>query len=370
MKITLNVLSILAIIGIFVTLYFTNFNSGLMIHTISSTFVFAILFIVNLTIVPKGEKLSVTVAILEIVFMLLIIVYFSYYSVGTFKKIEDEERQKHEEYMRLTKIELYWNGSYVLLYNSIEKRVTIEKRDEKKDGEIISYNYSMTRLSETEEEDLKKSFHATIKIKSDYASEIIGMYEKTMDDISPVDVYIVSENGTYKLEGNGIILQKVFSNVLEKNSIFVNKIAQVNGSITDTLQSKSESVILEEYYTDDEFNYIFNGEKLYDNIYKFDDYSEKDAVQRISEYMKFLGDDKDKQIKNFIQKTIPIDNEYVVAINLYYYNNLQTISYVEFVLKDKKHSIIICKSDSRFAFENITKPENSTTLGQKENNVN
>ncbi|MCQ2976704.1 MAG: hypothetical protein MJ232_01670 [archaeon] len=225
------------------------------------------------------------------------------------------------------------------------------QRDE--EGTLRYYTLTLTDLNENKQNDIKMHYHGKVDINKENVVCLYGIFEPCDEGTSIATPYLELTSGVYGIEGNQIIIDDVFSKVFHRENIFKNKILTISGLVQDGTSLKSGT--LEEYYTDDNLECIYNGKRVYKDVYICNDYAKLNTQEKLAEYISYLGLERDKMVSKIQGKEIKIGGDVVNKIRLYYYNNLDSLNFIEIIFTGKKDSIIIKESDAKFKFDNIQK---------------
>lgn len=250
-----------------------------------------------------------------------------------------------------TEVKIYeMENDFLVTFDTQLNSFTVKRVE---DGNIRFYTLSITELNSQKQNDIRNNYHSKININDKNVIALYGQFIPCDEGESLGIPYIELNSGIFGIEGNQLIIDEVFTKIFQKENIFTNKFLTISGLVKDGTSMKSG--VLEEYYADPNFNYIYNGKRLYKDLYICNDYATLNTQEKMRDYIIYLGLERDKQVSKIQGKEIKIGGDVVNKIRLYYYNNLDSLNFIEIIFTGKKDSIIIKESDAKFKFDNIQK---------------
>ena len=124
------------------------------------------------------------------------------------------------------------------------------------------YNFSIYELNVQEQNDIRNNYHGKIDINKQNVIALYGTFNTSNHDDSIATPYIELTSGIYGIMGNQIIMDDVFTKLFNRENIFKYKLFTAEGQIKNGADLKNG--IIEEYFTDKNFKYIYNGKRLYE----------------------------------------------------------------------------------------------------------
>lgn len=328
-------------------------GKGLMIFVMSLAAIgiaFGVLFVKTLS--PNYKMIiSIDIGITIVTYVFLIIYALSIPDLTHKMKISLGLEQ--EEIIN-TVIPIYEYGTnYKVDFDYMTNQFTVYKKNP--DFTINTYVLSISECDRSKSADVLNNYHGRIDINKNNVVALYGQFDAKDSGESVATAYLILDSGVYKVEGNQLIMDEVFTTCFKENNIFTVKLLEIDGLVLNPETSNKTSAVIESYYTDPNYKYIWNGTRLYKDPYICKNFSLLTTQEKMKDYIEYLGLQKEKSVDKIYGKEIIVDSDLVRKIRLYYYNNLDSLNFMEIIFKDKKDSIIIKESDPKFKFEYITK---------------
>lgn len=328
-------------------------GKGMMIFIMSLAAIgiaFGVLFVRSLS--PNYKMiLSIDIGITIVVYIFVVIYALSIPDLTHKMKLSLGLEQ--EEVLD-TVITIYEHGNnYKVDFDYMTNNFTVYKNNH--DGTTTTYMLSIAECDRSKSADVLNNYHGKINIGKANVVALYGQFNAKDEGESVATPYLVLDSGVYAIEGNPLVIEEVFTMCFRENNIFSVKLLEIDGLVVNPETSNKTSAVIESYYTDPSYKYIWNGRRLYKDLYVCMNYNQLTTQEKMKDYIEYLGLQKDKQVDKIYGKEIIVDSDLVRKIRLYYYNNMDSLNFMEIIFKDKKDSIIIKESDPKFKYDYITK---------------
>lgn len=312
-----------------------------------------VIFVKNENIIEEKNSSKIMTYVVYVIFTsaLITITIHSFTIDNLMQKVKD--LFKEEEVVISTVIDIYEiENEFKVTFDYSINEFTVFRKDEK--GKINSYAFSIFELDEFDSENVRRGYHGKIDFKCEKEISIYGIFEYLDEGESFAKPYIEIDKVMYSVHGNSLIMNEVFTKIFSYENILKNNVLSIQAVVLNLENNKKENQVVEEYYMDDEFRYLYNGERVYKDLYICPDYSIS-TYSKMSKYINDMGLQKQKEPSKIIGKEIKVNNDYISKVRLYYYNNLDSINFIELIFKDKKESIIFKESNAKFKYDDILK---------------
>ena len=328
-------------------------GKGMMIFVLSLAAIgiaYGVLFVRTLN---PNYKMLITI---DIVITVVVYVFLVIYAV-TIPDITHQIKLSlglEQEEVLDTVIDVYEYGTnYKVEFDYMKNEFTVYKRND--DGSFTTYVLSISECDRSKSQDVLNNYHGKIDINQANVVALCGQFDAKDSGESVATPFLILDSGVYAIEGNSLIIDEVFTTCFKEHNIFTVKLLELGGLVVNPETSNKTSAVIESYYTDPNYKYIWNGTRLYKDLYVCKNYNLLTTQEKMKDYIDYLGLQKDKKVEKIYGKEIIVDNELVRKIRLFYYDNMDSLNFMEFIFQDKKDSIIIKESDPKFKYDYITK---------------